>query len=493
MAAFVSGDSNGAEYEVTFVHKDGHFFPALVALSAIRDDAGDIAMLVGTVKDITRHVAAEERLRVIADLTARLSSAMDLADVGEAALAELLPQFECGRGGVFVLDRERQSLSLVAEAGLEPGRDGWSGPLDLPAPAVDVVHSRESLLLVGQDALSPALSSPRKLHARCSTQTTLNMPLLQGDSVVGVLFLAFDRQRSLGPDEMDLLRTIAPILAQALDRARLFEFQRSIASTLQRAMLTQQAIAPAETSRWRPGMFRRSRTCRSAATGTTSCSSTATASPSPSVTSSVEGSMPALMGQLRSTLTRSHARPIPQSRPSFGSTASRTASRVRATTLLYGVVDSMARRLCYTSAGHPPVLLVEPDKDATFLQGARGWPLESPTRNAHDRRPSAAMPPGSTIVLYTDGLIERRNERLEDGLARLAAPPLLAPPFPWSSSVTSCSTKSSGRTCRRCRPRRAPPRRADFALVHVPGAGGAPLASDPRCAWLASQASASAS
>ena len=129
-----------------------------------------------------------------------------------------------------------------------PGRDGWSGlPLDLPAPAVDVVHSRESLLLVGQDALSLAIQ-PSETTCALQYGATLNMPLLQGDSVVGVLFLAFDRQRSLGPDEMDLLRTIAPILAQALDRARLFEFQRSIASTLQRAMLTQPLIAPAAIS-----------------------------------------------------------------------------------------------------------------------------------------------------------------------------------------------------------------------------------------------------
>ena len=212
---------------------------------------------------------------------------------GEAALAELLPQFECGRGGVFVLDRERQSLSLVAEAGLRTrARRLVELPLDLPAPAVDVVHSRESLLLVGQDAFV-ALSSPRKLHARCSTRPRSTCRSSRATVLVGVLFLAFDRQRSLGPDEMDLLRTIAPILAQALDRARLFEFQRSIASTCS-APCSPSSPSHPRTSRWRPGMFRRSRTCRSAATGTTSCSSTATASPSPSVTSSVEGSMPRL-------------------------------------------------------------------------------------------------------------------------------------------------------------------------------------------------------
>ena len=141
----------------------------------------------------------------------------------------------------------------------------------------------------------------------------------------------------------------------------------------------------------------------------------------------------------------------------------------------------MARRLCYTSAGHPPVLLVEPDKDATFLQGARGWPLESPTRTPTTGGRRRA-PPGSTIVLYTDGLIERRNERLEDGLARLraAAPRATLPVeqfcdelldgFVGTDMPTMSPSSCSASPCRlRPRSRAAP-------------AVGAPRASDPRCA-----------
>jgi anti-sigma regulatory factor (Ser/Thr protein kinase) len=87
---------------------------------------------------------------------------------------------------------------------------------------------------------------------------------------------------------------------------------------------------------------------------------------------------------------------------------------------MYGIVDPVARTLRYTSAGHPPALLVEPTGVTRFLEGGRGWPLAvtDPAR----RRPEAVedLPAGSTLLLYTDGLVERRSEHLEEGLRRLA-------------------------------------------------------------------------
>ncbi|MEV8098977.1 GAF domain-containing SpoIIE family protein phosphatase [Kitasatospora sp. NPDC085879] len=75
-------------------------------------------------------------------------------------------------------------------------------------------------------------------------------------------------------------------------------------------------------------------------------------------------------------------------------------------------------QLDHASAGHPPPLLVTRDGDTRFLEGSAGVLLGVDTALP---RPSATdpLPPLSTVLLYTDGLIERRGENLDRGLARL--------------------------------------------------------------------------
>jgi PAS domain S-box-containing protein len=88
-------------------------------------------------------------------------------------------------------------------------------------------------------------------------------------------------------------------------------------------------------------------------------------------------------------------------------------------TVCYAVIDPVTCVMEYASAGHPPMLVVSPESATTWLDGAQSPPLSG----LGTRRPqkSAILEPGSLLVLYSDGLIERRNERLDDGLRRLAA------------------------------------------------------------------------
>ena len=242
MSGLVEEQLESAEYEVSFRHKDGHLFPALVSISAIRDEAGDLQLLVGTVKDMTRHAEAENRLRLVAALTASLTSANELGDVGDAALAQLMPMLHAAQGTVFVLEPEAASLHLVTEAGFGAlARERWGRlPLDLPVPGTDAVRSREILTIVDQDEFAARYPGLGDAIRRLGMHTTMQIPLVKGETVVGIVFLAFDHRRPLHADERDFLNTVGPIIAQALDRARLFEFQRSVASTLQRAMLSAQ-------------------------------------------------------------------------------------------------------------------------------------------------------------------------------------------------------------------------------------------------------------
>jgi PAS domain S-box-containing protein len=422
MTAVARGEAESGEFEVSFRHKDGHSFRVLIAMSAIRD--GDrVDLLVGTVKDITLHAAAEARLRVIAGITERLSSANELSEIGHAALAELLPQLECPHGGFFVLDQDPAALCLVADVGLSAGTmERWSRlPLDLPAPAIDVFHSGETLIIVDQDDFAARYPGLANYVRNLGWHSTVNLPLVKGETVLGVLFLAFDERHPLSADDLALLHAIGPILAQALDRARLFEFQRSVASTLQRAMLSSQPFGLADiavAARYVPAVAELSVGGDWYDVVPLDNERVAIA------VGDIVGrgiNAAAVMGQLRSALSA-----VARTTDSAVEAVARLdrfahdIDGAKATTLLYGIVDPVAGTLRYTSAGHPPALVIAPNGTAHFLDGGRGWPLAVADPDRPRPEAVAELEPGSTILLYTDGLVERRNERLEDGLARLA-------------------------------------------------------------------------
>ncbi len=90
-----------------------------------------------------------------------------------------------------------------------------------------------------------------------------------------------------------------------------------------------------------------------------------------------------------------------------------------ATTLVYAELELAPPRLRFACAGHPPPLLAIPGQAPFFAWEGRTAPLDFHL----DARPlaeaSQALTPGSTVVLYSDGLVERRFEPLDAGLERL--------------------------------------------------------------------------
>ena len=86
-------------------------------------------------------------------------------------------------------------------------------------------------------------------------------------------------------------------------------------------------------------------------------------------------------------------------------------------TLIFGVVEPDSSTIRLTSAGHPPPLVVEPDGTARFLTLHPVAPLGIEPGTA--RETVEVLQPGSTVVLYTDGLVERRGATIDDGLGNL--------------------------------------------------------------------------
>jgi anti-sigma regulatory factor (Ser/Thr protein kinase) len=125
-----------------------------------------------------------------------------------------------------------------------------------------------------------------------------------------------------------------------------------------------------------------------------------------------------VMGQLRSAC---RALLLEYSSPSAALTAlDRFAGRLdgaRCTTAFCAVLNPETGDVVYSSAGHPPPILVMADRTTQLLDGAAATPLGLSYAQSRPEA-SAVMPARSTLLLYTDGLIERRREPLDQGIRR---------------------------------------------------------------------------
>ncbi|MFG3296058.1 PP2C family protein-serine/threonine phosphatase [Streptomyces sp. NPDC048179] len=128
-----------------------------------------------------------------------------------------------------------------------------------------------------------------------------------------------------------------------------------------------------------------------------------------------------VMGQLRSALTAASlvAEGPARALEVLGLYA-RTVDGAENTTVATAFVDWETRTLTYSSAGHPPPALLHGDGSVEFLDRATDPPLAARPQHAARIQADVAFQEGAVLVLYTDGLIERRGEDIDTGLARLA-------------------------------------------------------------------------
>ena len=83
------------------------------------------------------------------------------------------------------------------------------------------------------------------------------------------------------------------------------------------------------------------------------------------------------------------------------------------------IIDTDTGIATYSLAGHPPPLLIQPDGSTVWLDAAPAPPMYEDRVDQYFEA-SIVMAPGATIVMYSDGLIERRGENLTRGLERLS-------------------------------------------------------------------------
>ncbi|MCF6523140.1 PP2C family protein-serine/threonine phosphatase [Streptomyces sp. JJ36] len=128
----------------------------------------------------------------------------------------------------------------------------------------------------------------------------------------------------------------------------------------------------------------------------------------------------AAMGQLRSALSAAcHVASGPAQALGALEEYAHSVDGAASATVVKVFADWDTRTLAYSSAGHPPPVLVQPDGTVEFLDQATDPPLGA---GLGGRRPEATttFAEGAVLTLYTDGLIERRGEDIDTGLRRLA-------------------------------------------------------------------------
>jgi GAF domain-containing protein/PAS domain-containing protein len=236
---------------------------------------------------------------------------------------------------------------------------------------------------------------------------------------MGALAFVFDPRRRLADDELSMVFTLGSRCAGALERAALYERDRQTSLTLQRRLLP--ALPPI------PDWLEAGTSYRPATSERVGgdwyqvivlADDTVIASVGDAVGHGVASA--AAMGQLRASLATAVARdPDPAAAIEVvdrfaGQEADTLSASVSVAQLRFG------EPLRYAAAGHPPSLLVRSDGSTEILEGGRrsllGFGHDSARQSA---TASVDFRPGDTLVMYTDGLVERRRETIDVGIERL--------------------------------------------------------------------------
>ncbi|MFE3636609.1 SpoIIE family protein phosphatase [Streptomyces sp. NPDC059168] len=380
-------------YTVPVTHRDGHRLWITVTYSKAEDPDTGRQVTVGTLRDVTAEHYAVRRETALAALSTALSTAASLPEALAGAL-----------GGLKTLWGARSVVAALFGGGdtpvlttTEEPRNGESRSWeDLPAAR------REALTaLRGQPSLTPV-----------TEDGGAGVPLEHPDGPL-VLWIDLGAYRPFTAEDQLLLSLLAGHLAQGLVRAQQIDQQRETAIALQRAILGPARLPDGFAVRYEPAT-------RPLEVGGDWYDTVALPDGrigivvGDCVGRGLEAA--SVMGQLRSAC---RALMLQYAGPSRTLMAldqfAASVPGALCTTVFCGVLDPATGELTYSSAGHPPGILALPDGTTRLLEEGRSLPLAV---RPGGQRPEATctLPARSTLLLYTDGLVERRRRPLNTGI-----------------------------------------------------------------------------
>ena len=380
---------------------------------------------------------ASRRLAGLAEAALQLAAAESVEELVEKVVSAGLTALGADGGAVAVRDDERNlvHLTITDSLGSHAQQDYARLPLDGELPASWAARTGQLVLLPDRQAglaWSPAMA---RVYEATGRQAWAALPLRVGDRLLGSLTASWAGPHPFVPEEVALLSAFAAQCAQALARLQVRQAEqqaalaaREMSEVLQRSLLTDppQHDHLEIAVRYRPAG-------RQVQVGGDWYDAFVTADGAIClVVGDVTGHdrvAAAVMGQIRNLL-RGLAHTLGEPPALVMSSADRAMRDLQvgalATALLATVEQTAeqreagARTLRWTNAGHPPPLLVEPDGTSRLLTTDPDLLLGLDPETARADH-SVELQPGSTVLLFTDGLIERRGVDIDDSLAWLLA------------------------------------------------------------------------
>jgi PAS domain S-box-containing protein len=384
-------------FTVPVSHRDGHRLWISAAVNHVDDPETGRRGMVGTFRDVTAEHYTVQRETALASLNQQLAQADTLDDAVRAAADELRRVWGARRVLALTFSADADDVTSAPDVVCVGEHARWA---ELPSSTQQVIRS-----LRAGDLLTTGTSQPG----------TAGIALQHPQGVLVMVVELAERRLFTAEDNM-LLTVLAGRLGQGLQRVYQLDQQRETALALQNAILGP-AVSSGFAVRYQPAT-------RPLQVGgdwydivdlddgrialiVGDCVGHGLAAAT-------------VMGQLRSAcraLLLEH--PAPASALTALDRFAARLSGAPCTTAFCAVLNPESGELVYSSAGHPPPILVEADRTMKLLDDASGMPLGLPfDRSRSETR--IIMPPRATLLMYTDGLVERRREPLDRGIARAA-------------------------------------------------------------------------
>jgi anti-sigma regulatory factor (Ser/Thr protein kinase)/putative methionine-R-sulfoxide reductase with GAF domain len=369
-----------------------------------------------------QRAAVDDRLRRIESVTDTTLSYLSVEELLDVLLDRVRELLDGDTAAVLLLDEAAGQLVATAAKGIEEEvRQGVRIPLG-KGFAGRIAAERRPVYIEQVDhsnVLNPILRE-KGIHS------LLGVPLLAGDAVIGIMHVGTLHRRQFTDDDIRLLQLVADRVALSV-RARLTVVERSGAAVLQRGLLP--GALPTV-----PGIELAARYVPGHAGGVGGDWYDVFTLPSGQlgvVIGDVVGRglrAAVVMGRLRSAL-RAYA--LESETPADALIRlDRMMLHFEPETMataLFALSDVSLERLWVSTAGHPVPVLAPLDAPATLVE----LPIDPPlgVRVGLRRRVTpVALPPGSVICLYTDGLVERRDRAPDDGQRLLTEAIVPGPP-----------------------------------------------------------------
>lgn len=356
----------------------------------------------------------KERLRKIESVTDSALAHMTAETLYDELLARVRELLGTDTATMLLLDRSARQLLAVAAVGIEEEvRQGVRVPVGRGF-AGRIAASEQPLIIdhVDENTVFNQLLWEHGLH------TLAGVPLIVEGQLLGVLHVGTVRPRTFSEEDLSLLQMVADRLALAA-HTQVSATERSAAEALQRSLLPTvlpEVPALSFAARYIPG-------AQSGVGG-----DWYDVFPLPGgrvgiVMGDVIGhglAAAVVMGRLRSAL-RAYALDIDDPSEVLHK-LDRKATHFEGSamaTVSYAVVDPDREHIRLALAGHPPPVLVEPGGSVTFTHGSVGPPIGFLRNGGGCRTHVFPLSSGGVVCFYTDGLVERRDSTIDEGLRRL--------------------------------------------------------------------------